>query len=213
MTKHPARWRVVVLAFSLALLGPTALPAVAPTQAAIAAGQLAIVPVTGGLTLPIGVTHAGDGSGRLFVVLQDGLVRVVKGGTLLAGSFLDVRSKVARDGSEQGLLDVAFHPDFESNRWLFASYTRTDGDLVVSRFIASGAGTSASSGSEVILFRIEHSSANNHNGGSLVFGPDGYLYIGVGDGGGGGDPDENGQDLGTPLGKLLRIDVDGTGEG
>jgi glucose/arabinose dehydrogenase len=213
VTKHPTRWRVVVLAFVLALLGPSALPAVAPVEAALAAGQLAIVPVTGGLTLPIGVTNAGDGSGRLFVVLQDGLVRVVKGGTLQAGSFLDVRAKVARDGGEQGLLGLAFHPDFASNRRLFVSYTRTDGDLVVSRFTANAAGTSASSGSEVMLFRVEHSSAQNHNGGSLAFGPDGFLYIGVGDGGGGGDPDENGQDLSTPLGKLLRIDVDGTGRG
>jgi glucose/arabinose dehydrogenase len=181
--------------------------------AALSSGQLTVQRITGGLSSPLGVVNAGDGSGRLFIVQRGGTVRVVKGWTLQAGSFLNIATKVAA-GGERGLLGLAFHPDFETNRYLYAYYTRaSDGDIILSRFTANSAGTSASSGTELILLRIEHSANTNHNGGDLAFGPDGYLYAAVGDGGGSGDPGNNGQDKEVLLGKVLRIDVNGTGSG
>lgn len=194
---------VAVAALLLATIAP------ASTSAALATGQLAVVPVVSGLSAPLGVVNAGDGSGRLFVVEQGGTVRVVKGGKLQTGDFLDLSAKV-EDSGERGLLGLAFDPDFESNRRLYVYYTRSGGDIVVSRLTANTASTAAPSSSEEVLFTIEHSANTNHNGGAMAFGPDGYLYLGVGDGGGGGDPDQNGQNVDTRLGKLLRIDVDAT---
>jgi glucose/arabinose dehydrogenase len=181
--------------------------------AALLSGQLTVVRVTGGLSSPLGVTHAGDGSGRLFVVERDGRVRVVQGGRV-TGTFLDLRGPVSA-GGERGLLNVAFHPDFETNRYLYVYYTRSGGDIIVSRLQANAAKTAVNPSTELVLLRIEHSANSNHNGGAMAFGPDdGYLYLGTGDGGGAGDPLENGQDItGELLGKILRIDVDGTGAG
>jgi glucose/arabinose dehydrogenase len=181
--------------------------------AALSSGQLRVVLVTGGLSSPVGVTNAGDGSGRLFVVQRSGRVRVVAGRKLQSGSFLDVGSRTTGSG-ERGLLGLAFHPNFESNGYVYVYYTRADdGDIMVTRLTANAAKTSASLATEYPILRIEHSSHSNHNGGAMVFGPDGYLYLGVGDGGGANDPDNNGQDKNTLLGKILRIDVNGTGSG
>ncbi len=185
-------------------------PAAAPT--ALSSGQLTVVRVLGGLSSPLGVVNAGDGTGRLFVVQQGGKVRTVSGNKV-TGTFLDVGSRIT-SGGERGLLGVAFHPDFETNRYVYVYYTRPGGDIRISRLTANAAGTFASLGTEYHLLDIEHSQNTNHNGGSMVFGPDGYLYIGTGDGGGAGDPLENGQDItGELLGKILRIDVNGTGAG
>ncbi len=203
------RWRRPVAALLLVALATGVVPLRA-AEAALAPGQLTLLSVAGGLTSPIGIVNAADGSGRLFIVEQGGTVRVVTGKQVQAGTFLDIRAKV-NAGGERGLLGLAFHPDFETNRWLFVHYTRGDGDIVISRYTANAAGTSVPSGSEVILFTIEHSAQTNHNGGPLAFGPDGYLYIGIGDGGTG--LQSNGQSISTRLGKILRIDVDGTGEG
>jgi glucose/arabinose dehydrogenase len=183
-------------------------PSVAP--AALSSGQLTVVRVVGGFSSPLGVTHAGDGSGRLFVAEQGGRVRIVKGGKII-GTFLDLTSRTDAVG-ERGLLGLAFHPDFSTNRFVFAYYTTPGGDIRISRYQANMAKTFASLTTEVHLITIEHSARSNHNGGSLVFGPDGYLYAGTGDGGGGGDPDENGQDRNVLLGKILRINP-GTGAG
>lgn len=162
---------------------------------------------------PTQVTNAGDGSGRLFVVERRGLIRVVKNGAVQSGSFLDIRSKVEENG-ERGLLGVAFHPRFETNRRFFVFYTRNGGDIVVSRFTANSAGTKASATTARPLLLIEHSAQTNHNGGAIAFGPDGYLYLGAGDGGGSGDPGNDAQEKsGNFLGKILRINVNGTGAG
>ncbi len=192
-------------------------PAAADTKAiepaALTSGQLSVVRVTGGLSSPLGVTNAGDGSGRLFVVQRSGRVRVVSGGNLQSGFFLDVGSRIVY-GGERGLLGLAFHPDFATNRYLYVYYTRPGGDIVIARMQANAARTSASLTTHQVLLVIEHSQYGNHNGGAMAFGPDGYLYIGTGDGGGSGDPLNNGQDItGELLGKILRIDVDGTGAG
>jgi glucose/arabinose dehydrogenase len=188
---------------------------------ALGANQLTVVKVTGGLSSPVGVTHAGDGSGRLFVVQQGGRVRVVKNRQLQSGSFLDV-SSIVTFGGERGLLGLAFHPQFTVNGYVYIYYAAKTapgragktGDIVVARLTAPGPGhTSAPLSSLKEMLIMDHSQYTNHFGGALAFGPDGYLYIGTGDGGGAGDPNANAQNLKSLFGKILRIDVDGTGHG
>ena len=164
--------------------------------------------VAEGFAEPLGLTHAGDRSQRLFVVEKAGTIRVLRGGTVLPQPFLDVRDRVSTDG-ERGLLGLAFHPRFAENRRFFVFYTRREnGALRVSSFEASAADPDrADPASEREIITIAHGGTNNHNGGQIAFGPDGFLYIATGDGGGGGDPDNNGQSLSSRLGKILRIDV------
>lgn len=190
----------------------TTAPAFEPQ--ALTSGQLTTQKVVSGFSSPLGVTNAGDGTGRLFVVERGGRVRVVQGKSIASGNFIDARAKVSTTGSERGLLGLAFHPDFSTNRQVFIFYTRaSDGDIVISRLTANSERTFASFSTEEQLLVIEHSANTNHNGGALAFGPDGYLYIATGDGGGGGDPAGNAQDTASPLGKILRMDVDGAGTG
>jgi glucose/arabinose dehydrogenase len=163
--------------------------------------------VADGFSSPILVTNAGDGSGRLFVVAQDGVIWVVRDGVTNAEPFLDIRYEVGSQDNEQGLLGLAFHPNYEENAMFYVNYTDLNGDTVISSFSADG--DLGNPDSEQILLQVDQPYPN-HNGGHLEFGPDGYLYIGLGDGGSGGDPHDNGQNLGTLLGKMLRIDV-GTG--
>lgn len=163
--------------------------------------------VADGLSEPIGVTHAGDGSGRLFVIQQGGAIRIIRRGRLLQRPFLDIASRIA-SGGERGLLGLAFHPRFEDNRRFYVNYTNNAGDTVIAEYRRSRRRANrAAAGSERILLTYQQPFAN-HNGGHIAFGPDGYLYIASGDGGGAGDPQGNGQRLDTLLGKILRIDVD-----
>jgi glucose/arabinose dehydrogenase len=209
-TRRLRRLAATAIAVSSLVLGAVG---VSPAAAALKPNQLTFQRVVGGLTAPLGVVNAGDGSGRLFVVQRGGTVKVVTGKTLLPGTFVDVSAKVLA-GDERGLLGLAFHPDFATNRRLFIYYTRkTDGALVISRLTANTAGTNAPSSSEVVLLVIPHPTFSNHNGGAMAFGPDGFLYLGIGDGGSAGDPGDHAQDTGVLLGKILRIDVDGTGSG
>jgi hypothetical protein len=170
--------------------------------------QIQLVPVATGLVDPVFVTGARDGTRRLFIVEQAGTVRVmpVDGGA--TSLFLDIRSRV-RAGGEQGLLGLAFHPSYSSNRRFFVYYTRAaDGAIVIAEYAASPANPQVADATERVLLTIPHPSFSNHNGGMVAFGPDGYLYIGVGDGGSGNDPSNNAQNKDVLLGKLLRIDVD-----
>lgn len=160
--------------------------------------------VAEGFRRPLLLTNASDGSNRLFVVEQDGQIEIVENGVQLATPFLDITANVGSTGNEQGLLGLAFHPDYENNGFFYVNYTDTAGNTVVSRFSASG--NTADAASEMVMLQINQP-YENHNGGHLEFGPDGYLYIGSGDGGSGGDPQGNGQSLETLLGKILRIDV------
>lgn len=160
-----------------------------------------------GLDQPVGLSTPGDGSGRLFVIEQPGRIRVVQDGQLLSAPFLDIRDRVGSSGSEQGLLGLAFHPDYEKNGYLFVNYTDNEGKTVVSRFIVSDDPNRVDSGTESKVMVIKQP-YRNHNGGHLLFGPDGYLWVGTGDGGSGGDPEDNAQNLNNLLGKLLRIKVD-----
>jgi glucose/arabinose dehydrogenase len=179
------------------------LPSVAPLSGVM------LEPVVLGLAEPIGITNAGDGSGRLFVNERGGRIRIVDGdGSLRGRDFVDLSGRLEA-GGERGLLGVAFHPDFAANGRVFVHYSRRgDGATIISELTASADRSSADPASERIILTLGQPFAN-HNGGQLAFGPDGYLYIGLGDGGSGGDPFGNAQNRGVLLGKILRIDVDG----
>ncbi len=168
-------------------------------------------PALPGFSRPLHVTHAGDGSGRLFVVEQTGLIRVVKDGKIQATPFFDARALLGSDRGEQGLLGLAFHPRFKENGRLFIAYTDKGDDDAVAELRLKGRETNGNDvvdpASLSVLFAIEDP-AGNHNGGHLLFGPDGKLWIGTGDGGGGGDPWKTAQDPSSLLGKMLRVDVD-----
>jgi len=171
--------------------------------------DLRLTPVYTGLSSPIYLTHAGDGSGRVFIVERAGRIRIGKSGVLDPDPFLDIRDRVNSDEEEQGLLGLAFDPDYRTNRRFYVNYTGADGHTRVSRFESSVADPDlAATTSERVLLQINQPFPN-HNGGWMDFGPDGFLYIASGDGGSGGDPFDHGQNLDTLLGKMLRVDVRG----
>jgi glucose/arabinose dehydrogenase len=147
-----------------------------------------------------------DGSGRLFVIEKSGRIRIIQDGQLLPQPFLDITDRVGSGGNEQGLLGLAFHPQYSQNGRFFVNYTDKNGDTVIARFQVSGDPNAADPGSEVKLLGVDQPYAN-HNGGVLAFGPDGYLYAGLGDGGSQGDPKGNAQNTSNLLGKILRVDV------
>ena len=167
--------------------------------------RLQLQPVATGFASPVHLT-APAGDSRLFIVEQPGRIRVVKGGQLLTTPFLDITAKVLA-GGERGLLSVAFDPQYAANGFFYVYYTsRPNGDIVVERYEGTvGADVAGTVGTPVIT--IPHPSFSNHNGGLVAFGPDGMLYMGTGDGGSGGDPNGNGQNQNSLLGKLLRLDV------
>ncbi len=163
--------------------------------------------IVSGLDEPVDLTHAGDGSGHLFVIEQPGRIRIVQNGELLPDPFLDIEPLVNSRGNEQGLLGLAFHPDYAANGLFFVNYTDVNGDTALVRYAVSADPNRADPASAKVILQV-HQPFPNHNGGNLVFGPDGYLYIGLGDGGSAGDPQGNGQNLNALLGKMLRLDID-----
>lgn len=182
--------------------------------------------VVSGLTNPVFVTNAGDGSNRLFIVQQTGQILIFKNGSLNASPFLDISSlsNFTHADTEQGLLGLAFDPNYSTNGYFYIAYTTTTGNApcpyvptngdtcpyatTLARYhVSSNADQANSTSGLVILSALKR--FTNHNGGMVAFGPDGYLYIGIGDGGSGGDPNGNGQSLDTLSAKLLRLDVDG----
>jgi glucose/arabinose dehydrogenase len=163
--------------------------------------------IVDGLRDPVDVAAADDGSGRLFVIEQAGRIRVVEDGKLVTRPFLDIRNRIA-SGGERGLLGMAFHPEFPGDPRLFVNYTDLNGDTVVADYrVDPDEPNIADPASERILIQIDQPFAN-HNGGAVVFGKDGMLYVATGDGGSAGDPQGNGRRLDTLLAKILRIDVD-----
>lgn len=162
------------------------------------------LPIASGLDRPVDVESAYDGSGRLFIIEKYGAIRIFKDGLLLDQPFLNIDDRVNDSGNEMGLLGMAFHPDFEQNGFFYVNYTGEGGHTRISRFHATG--DTADPASETVLMVIDQP-FSNHNGGAVVFGPDGYLYLGLGDGGAAGDPFKNGQNTSALLGKILRIDV------
>lgn len=172
-----------------------------------AAATLALQQVATGLSAPIGIVNAHDGSNRLFVVEQGGTIRIIKGTQVLTTPFLDIHTRLL-SGGERGLLGLAFDPSYASNGLFYVYYTSApSGTVTIARYSVTTNPDVANPNSEVILKTQAHSDFSNHNGGSLVFGPDGCLYAGIGDGGSGGDPQGNGQNLSTLLGKIIRINA------
>jgi glucose/arabinose dehydrogenase len=171
--------------------------------------------IAGGLINPVFITNAGDGSNRIFVVERAGRVRIIKNGILLATPFLDIRSLVKSTYGEQGLLSLVFHSLYDTNGIFYVVYTAprqadsAGSILVLEQFsVSANNPDQANPSSGRIVVSIDHPTYSNHNGGSLLFGNDGYLYWSTGDGGGAGDPNNNAQDLSSLLGKILRIEVD-----
>jgi glucose/arabinose dehydrogenase len=176
---------------------------------AVAAIRLLPV-VTSGIANATFVGNAGDGSNRLFIEQQSGIISVLQPNSSTPTTFLDIHTKVVF-GGEQGLVGLAFHPLYSVNGRFFVYYTRAgDGTLVLAEYKVSAADRNVADPTEKVLLTIPHPTNTNHNGGMLAFGPDGYLYIGVGDGGSGNDPPNNAQNINVLLGKILRIDINPT---
>src|SRR5512145_3010973 len=164
-------------------------------------------PVLAGLSNPLYATHARDGTNRLFVVEQAGRILVRQPDAPTPTVFLDITARVLA-GGERGLLGLAFHPDYASNRRFFVNYTREpDGTTVIAEYHASASDPDVADTAETPLLVILQPFAN-HNGGMIEFGPDDFLYIGAGNGGSANDPDNRAQNINELLGKILRIDVD-----
>jgi len=175
---------------------------------ALSADDIVLTPIVSGLTRPVFITSARDGTGRTFIVEQGGRILVRKSGVVLSTPLLDISNLVTK-GGEQGLLGLAFHPSFETNRKFYVNYTNRYGDTIVREYKTSTSNPNrADTGSARTVLKIDQP-YDNHNGGMLAFGPGGYLYIGMGDGGGGDDPGNRAQNTGTLLGKMLRINVNG----
>ncbi len=197
--------KITILLLSLAIVLGYSVKA----QAQAAERILIDTILVSGLTRPVQVTHAGDGSGRLFVVEKSGKLRVVQNGSLLTTPMLDITAITNSTCGECGFLGVAFHPNYSSNRYFYVNYTDKSAPMntVIARYTASASNPNvADPASRKVLLAIEQP-AENHNGGQLLFGADGYLYIGMGDGGSGSDPWNNAQNIEALLGKMLRIDV------
>ena len=210
---HHRTLATALAASALAVILLAALPGagVAAVPADYSNVSISLTPFMTGLNGPVQVTNAADGTHRLFVVEQRGVIKVWRAGHALS-TVLDMRPKVEFSG-EQGLLALAFHPSYEKNRKFYVLFTeKGTGDVIVAEYRASATNAQKASPSTFRrLLRIGHRVNTNHNGGTLAFGKkNGYLYISVGDGGGGGDTPNNAQNLASRLGKLLRIDVNGT---
>ncbi len=163
--------------------------------------------VATGFESPTVLAAAGDGSGRLFLAEQGGRVWVIDDGEVVAEPFLDISDRV-RDGGGNGLLGLAFHPDFEDNGFVFANYVSLSGHTTIARYRVQNNNPNRARASSEALAVVFDLPAGNHKGGDIAFGPDGYLYLTMGDASSGGDPDDNAQNLGSPFGKILRYDVD-----
>ena len=170
--------------------------------------DLQLQTISTSLSSPVFMTAPPGDSTRLFVVEQGGLIRIIDltNNSLRATPFLNISSLLST-GGERGLLGMAFDSQYATNRRFYVFYTNTTGDIVIARYLRNATNENLADSSPVsILLTVEHSAESNHNGGMLVFGPDGCLYAGLGDGGGSGDPNDNAQNLASLLGKILRLD-------
>ncbi len=221
-------WLLLAAALLAALLAVLLQVRSAAAQSSACSSPWPAITLTGvaeNIPSPLQVLHAGDGSGRLFIVGQGGTVHILKNGAVLPTPFLDISDLVATC-NECGLLSIAFPANYEDEGYFFVSYTAKDdrepspdpgnepsptdaNDTVIARYRVSSNPDVALETEETVL--LVNQPYNNHNGGLIKFGPDGALYIGMGDGGRGGDPLNRGQSLNTLLGKMLRINVSGTG--
>jgi len=200
---------IVLLTLTIAYLLNRSMPANA--QAERSSISISLSQVADGLNRPVSITSAKDGSGQLFIVEQRGRIYILDK-SILSDPFLNIEDRVLSPGngggSEQGLLGLAFPPDYSEKGYFYVYYTMLDGDNVLARFSLGENQNTADPDAEAQILAFPHPNYSNHNGGQIAFGPDGYLYIGTGDGGGGGDPLDNGQDPTSLNGKILRIDVE-----
>ena len=181
---------------------------VVPSAAAVPdATTIRLVPVVRGLEQPLGLTAPRSEPGRLYIVEKIGRIRVFERGRVRSTPFLDLRGRVST-GFEQGLLGLAFHPNYARNRKLYVNYTDTRGDTRVVEYRTNGQRVLPATRRQLLFVDQPY---ENHNGGHLVFGPDGLLYVGLGDGGSGGDPENRAQNMRTLLGKMVTIDVNRRG--
>jgi glucose/arabinose dehydrogenase len=207
------RTRLISLLLAIAVAAPAVIAGGVSAQNATPSdptkAQFKLVEVLTGLDQPVQLVDPDDGSQRLFIVEKTGLVLIYQNKQVIDTPFLDISGLVS-GGSEQGLLSLAFHPDFKSNGTFYIDYTDVNGDSNIVRYHVSAddPNVADANSAEQILFVDQP--FENHNGGLVMFGPDGYLYIGFGDGGSQGDPNGNGQNLSEPLASILRIDVDHT---
>ena len=196
----------------LLLASLLASPAAAFAQGEAPNDTVSLTLVAAGLNRPVYVTAAPGDRSRLFVVEKLGKIRIVtmQSGTytLLATPFLNIDPLVGSGSNEQGLLSMAFHPDYATNGLFFVDYTDNSGNTVVARYSVSAADPNIANAASAFVVLTQAQPYSNHNGGQLQFGPDGTLYIALGDGGSGGDPEQRAQNTTTLLGKILRIDVD-----
>ncbi|MEO6391773.1 MAG: PQQ-dependent sugar dehydrogenase [Pyrinomonadaceae bacterium] len=171
--------------------------------------SITLAPVLTGLSSPVGVYNAADESNRLFIVERTGKIRVMQPGATTATDFLDVSAKVSLNYVERGLLGLAFHPQYKTNGRFFIYYVKVaDGSIQLSEYHVSSGNPNVADTTELPMLNILHPTNLNHNGGTLMFGGDGYLYLGPGDGGSGNDPPQNAQNINELKGKILRLDVD-----
>ncbi len=201
-------WPASVLATPTA--GDSATSAGNVVQGAPGDADIALSLREAGLSSPVFITSAHDGTNRLFIVEQAGRIKVLKpDGSIRSTPFLSMTGATS-GGFEQGLLGLAFHPNYETNRRLYVYFTNNDWDIVVREYRVSATNKNVvDKSTKRKILEINHPGESNHNGGMMAFGPDGYLYIGTGDGGGTGDPDNSAQNKDSLLGKMLRIDVNG----
>jgi glucose/arabinose dehydrogenase len=205
-SRSPLHLLLTVCVLLSSLLGAPSATAAATAQDDVPTFELGYEPVAEGFAEPLAIVDAGDGSERLFVVEKGGTIRIIQDGEVVETPFLDITDRVGSGGYEQGLLGLAFAPDYAESGLFYVNYTDLSGNTMVSRFTVSEDANIADPASEEAILR-QAQPYPNHNGGHLAFGPDNYLYIGLGDGGSGGDPQGNGQRLDTWLGKILRIEV------
>ena len=194
-------------ATSVTVVLPTPTPAAAVALLAPDQVKLRLEPVYDGFDLPVFLTHAGDGSGRIFVVEKTGKIWVIVDGVVQTSPFLDVSEKITTAGNEQGLLGLAFAPDFAETGHLFINYTDRQGATIVERYTVSSSAVDQANPARAFTVLTVAQPAANHNAGMLDFGPDGYLYVPLGDGGAANDRFGNGQNPDALLGKILRLDV------
>ncbi len=217
-TFSPTLPRMIMTACLLLVMLTALAPTAALAQPAAAASSddgptpeanINLTLIASGLNRPVYVTSAPADRSRLFIIEKLGRIRIYKNNALLPTPFIDIQSVVRSSGNEQGLLSMAFHPNYASNGYFYVYYTNLSGNPEIARYSVTANPDIANPSSALILLTIPHPTYTNHNGGQLQFGPDGYLYLGTGDGGSGGDPANNSQNTGVLLGKMLRLDVDG----
>jgi glucose/arabinose dehydrogenase len=201
--------RIVMVALSLSFLLTLSTAVYAQGGAPATQFNVGLQIAGSGFESPLYVTHAGDGSKRIFVVEKGGTIRILRDGKGVDKPFLDITPIVNSSASERGLLGLAFHPKYKDNGLFYVYYTADSGDITISRYKVSSDPDVVDPASGKILLTVEHRRYPNHDGGQLAFGPDGYLYAGLGDGGSAGDPNRNGQNPNALLAKILRLDVNG----